>query len=454
MGYAMKNHQMAPAIGKGLPVWVILIAIAWLGCEDKVAKYVDDLKGASVQARIAAADSLGRLKSKRAVEPLIEALGDKYSQVQQAAEDALVAIGASSVKPLMLAASAPRTDVRTRVASALGRIGDSRGIEPLVIQLQDPSTDVQKAAIDALGNVGDYRAAEPLITVLQSGDQQIQDLAMQALVRIDSVAVMPVINAFQIPESKCRNKMADILGRIGDRRAVEPLIKALHDGDRDVRWRSVEALGRLKDSRAVEPLLVELREETGWLSKDIAWSLGEIGDKRALEPLIAIVNDRNNEVRRRAVEALGKIDDQRAIPVLVSTLSDWSLSGSAAEALTKLGWEPRSVEDKIHLWVAKKDKKNLVRSWDQTRQVLINDIKSDVPWVIENALCAFVALGRTGTSQDLANLLYASGTRNMAQGYVNSGMETLSVLAMDWAHKKGYKVWKTGEAAPVRWGEW
>jgi len=449
----MKNYHLTTVIRDGLLVWGLLVVI-WIGCEDRVAKYVDDLKGASVQSRIAAADSLGRLKAKRSVEPLIEALGDKYPQVQQAAENALVAIGAPSVKYLEPAVSDPRTGVRQRVASALGRIGDPRGIEPLIAVLQDQSVEVQRAAVDALGKIGDSRAVEPLIAVLQGDDPQIKDLAVQALVRIDTAAVIPVVAAFQNPESRSRSKMADILGRIGDRRAIQPLIASLQDGDKDVRWKSVEALGRLKDAQAVEPLLAALHEETGWLSKDIAWSLGEIGDNRAMEPLIAIIRDRNSDARRRAVEALGKIGDQSAIPVLVSTLCDWSLSVSAVEALTKLGWEPRSVEDRIHLWVARKDKKNLLRSWDQTRQVLLNDIKTDVPWVIDNALYAFVALGRSAVSQDLSGLLYTSGTRNMAQGYVNSGMETLSVLAKDWAHRKGFKVWNTGEPVPVTWGEW
>jgi HEAT repeat protein len=435
-------------------VLVILIPIIWMGCESKTTKYIDGLKSPSVKERITAADSLGHLKKKRAIDPLATALGDKYPEVQQAAEDALVNIGSASVKPLIPLLTSQKTDVRMRAAQALGRIGDNRAVEPLIGALRDSEVDVKKAAIDALGKIGDGRAAVPLITALQSDDPSVGDIAAQSLVRIDTASVMPLVASLQNTGSKARNRMVDVLGKTGDKRATEPLIAAIHDPDRDVQWRAVEALGRLKDPRAVEPLLADFADKSNWLRKNIAWSLGEIGDKRAVEPLIKVAEDRDSDAQRRAVEALGKIGDPRAIPVLVSTLRDWSLAGPAADALGKMGWEPQTFNDKAHYWVAKKDKKNLVRSWSQTREVLLTDLKSPHIWVIENALYAIIAIGKDDVSQDLVNILYADGTRNLAQAYVNCGLETLSVIAKDWAHKKGYKVWNTGVAAPVRWREW
>jgi HEAT repeat protein len=442
------------AMRKAMLILAFLIPIIWMGCESKTTKYIDALKSPSVKERIIAADSLGLLKKKRAVGPLSIALGDKYPEVQQAAEDALVNIGTASVKPLLPLLEFQKRDVRMRAAQTLGRIGDKRAVEPLIGAVRDSDVDVQKAAIDALGRIGDGRAAVPLITALQSDNPSIGDLAGQALIRIDTASVMPLIAAFKNTGNKARNRMVDVLGKIGDKRATAPLIAAIHDPDRDVQWRAVEALGRLKDPRAVEPLLADFADKSNWLRKNIAWSLGEIGDKRAVQQLIKVAEDRDSDAQRRAIEALGKIGDPSAIPVLVSDLQDWALSGTAADALGKMGWEPTNITDKVHNWVARKDKKSLVRSWNQSRQVLLNDLKSPHLWVIENALYAIVAIGKDDVSDDLVNILFSDGTRDLAQAYVNCGLETLSVIAKDWAHKKGYKVWNTGVAAPVHWGEW
>jgi HEAT repeat protein len=47
---------------------------------------------------------------------------------------------------------------------------------------------------------------------------------------------------------------ADLLGRIGDRRAVERLIRALRFADPSVRREAAKALGLIGDTRALEPL--------------------------------------------------------------------------------------------------------------------------------------------------------------------------------------------------------
>ena len=52
---------------------------------------------------------------------------------------------------------------RRAAAEALGQLGDKRAVEPLIAALQDDVENVRQAAAEALGQLGDERAVEPLI---------------------------------------------------------------------------------------------------------------------------------------------------------------------------------------------------------------------------------------------------------------------------------------------------
>ncbi|RMF83541.1 MAG: NACHT domain-containing protein, partial [Nitrospirae bacterium] len=84
-----------------------------------------------------AAEALGKLGDPRAVEPLLQALGDESRGVRRAA------------------------------AEALGKLGDPRAVEPLLQALGDRYSDVRLAAAEALGKLGDPRAVEPLLQALR-----------------------------------------------------------------------------------------------------------------------------------------------------------------------------------------------------------------------------------------------------------------------------------------------
>lgn len=97
----------------------------------------------------------------------------------------------------------------------------------------------------------------------------------------------------------------------------------MDDNDDDVRLKSIIALGNIGNS-AVEPLLKVL--ETGdWKVKSmVAEVLGKIGDKRAVKPLLKLLYNKNQNkyVRGHIIEVLGKIGDERAIEPLIKALDD------------------------------------------------------------------------------------------------------------------------------------
>jgi HEAT repeat protein len=107
-------------------------------------------------ARWEAAEALGEIGDKRAVDPLIEALNDK--------------------KPL----------IRWKAAEALGEIKDKRAVDPLIEALKGEDEDwcVRKTAAEALGKIGDKRAVEPLIEALKDEDRYVRETARKVLEKI------------------------------------------------------------------------------------------------------------------------------------------------------------------------------------------------------------------------------------------------------------------------------
>jgi HEAT repeat protein len=187
-----------------------------------------------------------------------------------------------------------RSEVRGKVAEALGEIRDARAVDALIEALKDMDRDVRKSVVEALGKIKDTRAVDALIEALKDMNRDV------------------------------RKSVVEALGEIGDARAVDKLVKMLNDEDRDVRKSVIEALGKIKDTRAVDALIEALKDMNRDVRKSVVEALGEIGDARAVDALIEALRDKDGKVRR-----------------------------SVAEALDKISWEPKNDEERVLYYIAK-----------------------------------------------------------------------------------------------------
>jgi len=160
--------------------------------------------------------SWGDIGDSRAVEPLIEALGDEEDR-----------------------------GIRWRAAVALGEIGDERAVEPLIETLKDEDIIVRWNAAEALGEIewqpkDDVERAYYLIAREQ----------WNKLVKLGEPTVEPLIKTLGDKDWDVRMRAARALGEIGDERAVEPLIELLEDDDEGVRESAEEALEKIKEQKS------------------------------------------------------------------------------------------------------------------------------------------------------------------------------------------------------------
>jgi len=164
------------------------------------------------------------------------------------------------------------------------------------------------------------------------------------------------------------------------RKDVEGLIKALKDNrDWSVReWEEVaEALSEIGEP-AVEPLIQALNDRNFIVRSAAAWVFCVIKDPRAVEPLIQALKDEDGGVKRGAAVALGEINDPRAVEPLIQALKDdSSVRSSAADALEKIGWQPKDDTEKAYFLIAKHEWDELCSFGEAAVDPLIQALKDE-----------------------------------------------------------------------------
>lgn len=236
------------------------------------------------------------------------------------------------------------TSTREYSAEALGLIGDKRGVEPLIQSIKEDVDDgVRWRSAYAIGKIGDDSAVEALTEALEDKSWIVRENAAKALGNIGALkGSEALISALEDSEWRVRKNAVIALSEIGDVDAINPLLKLLNDEDADVRRKTIDALASMDDA-AYYPLM-ELFEGKDWYTRSKAAEvLGKLGDKRAVDVFINVLlnkkkKDRNRYVRGRVAEALGNLGDERAVDALIDALDDETLfvRQKAEEAIIKI----------------------------------------------------------------------------------------------------------------------
>ncbi len=232
----------------------------------------------------AAALALGRLRDRRAVEPLCALLADENAPQRQ----------------------------RVEAAQLLARLADPSSAATLLKVMNDTADALVRAeAAIALGRQYDQRARAALRRLVHSEDPDLRTRAAVSLGRLRDVEAVPaLLDALHVSRDAYeREEAVRWLGRLRDPRALEPLLDLLTDFR--VRHLTVVALGRLGDRRAFAPLAQALRWETHQHIRDsIAQALGQLGDPRALPLLIPLAREQPGlESPTESLVRLGALDE-------------------------------------------------------------------------------------------------------------------------------------------------
>ena len=142
-------------------------------------------------------------------------------------------------------------------------------------------------ALEQLSELKEPESAEPLIELLTDSPPGIQSM------------------------------IAEVLGKIGARKAVRPLIELSHSADSINRVKAVEALGQIGDILAVATLIERLGDDNVTVRRAAVRALGALGDPIAVGPLLDVITW-NDDLMAEAAKALASF---ATLPQLLSSLS-------------------------------------------------------------------------------------------------------------------------------------
>ena len=244
----------------------------------------------SINARVWAAQVLGKLGDDRAALPLIERLYDRSEQL------------------------------RLSVANALGDIGYSRAVRPLTeVILRDPVPAVRAQAASSLGRIGDASALPLLVSALGDAEYWMRFRALEAIEALAPEDASPIEGALKDRNPEVRRRAALALERLG--KLEQPFADLASDDD----FRVEAARGRLiAVGRAglSERLARHLTDDDPRVRARVASILGPVGDPSLANDLVGAVADPNPQVRACAIESLGDLAKEGTAQSLVPLVGE------------------------------------------------------------------------------------------------------------------------------------
>jgi len=303
--------------------------------EPSVPKLVELLEHDDQDVRMAAADSLGRIASKKATLALLKSTRD-IAAVRRVAISALCAIcDPRSTDLLVEVLSHTRDDgeVRARTARALSVIGGPKAIATLTAALGDWDSKVRTSVVTGLQRMGPP-AVKPVIAKMSSGSEVVRRTGAAVLSGIDSPECAPEllrlirdrdpavraaaahglgIQTAKVPANVLIPLLSDVEGRAAETaadslvgmggRAVPDLASVLRSSaDSPAKFRAADALARI--GKPAVPSLLSALGAGGDTTKWAAYALGRIGDPRARAALQKLRSASDPDLARIVQRAL------------------------------------------------------------------------------------------------------------------------------------------------------
>lgn len=132
--------------------------------------------------------------------------------------------------------------------------------------------------------------------------------------------------------------------------------RKLRKGNAKSRMKAAKELWREPDERALDGLAeAALSDPNAEVRQVAASALGRVQAAGRVDPLLKALKDREPEVVRSALLGLRRVNDERVIGAFVGLLQhpDFSVRGSAAQAIDTIRWAPNDREQRIWFCVAK-----------------------------------------------------------------------------------------------------
>jgi HEAT repeat protein len=211
------------------------------------------------------------------VQPLIDTFETADNNLRANISAALNKIGASTLKPLAIAAKNPNKKIRFGAIYALGFIEVNR---PIYKDKETGSITAEYREVEPLASLGGDEILSLILEALKDNDEQVRSQATETLHNMEEVSL------------------------------IEPLLLLLNDNEKWVRYNAVRTLGRMKDIRAFDHIASLIRDSDDNVCDLTIDVLVDLDQDRAVPLLIEALNDEQPHVKRRVTYMLERLEEK------------------------------------------------------------------------------------------------------------------------------------------------
>ena len=208
--------------------------------------------------------------------------------------------------------------IRRKAAEELAN-GDERGIYPLIKALSDQNTGVQDAAMRSLIAFGGEIVAYMVLPLLRESSY-LRNTGLIILKQLGGVSVPLLYPLLKDKDHDVRKFAIDLLSEIQTDVDSSQIIPTLEDPNANVRAAAAKALGDLGFSDAVPQLMQRLYDDE-WVCFYALQSLGDLRAQEAAPAISSLLSSPSEVVRFSAIETMGRLGSAAALPALMSYLS-------------------------------------------------------------------------------------------------------------------------------------
>ncbi|MFO0661803.1 MAG: HEAT repeat domain-containing protein [Polyangiaceae bacterium] len=264
--------------------------------------------------RRAALEALGNIGGERAIGLLIAALdNDDPSTSTTPAKDALVAMGDKAIPSLLVVLGQPATErAGALAAEALGQLHAKQAIDALVSAVRKGSIP-PKSGLRALAEMRDPAALPVVLELLGDPAPAVRTEARAAADALldprapDGRAVDPIAAALDNPQAtnEERASLAKLLGKTGSPRAVAGLLPLVTSSVTNVKLAALEGLAAVGGSAGQESaLLTALKDDSAQVRARAGVALATSASEATTKQLLDLVSSADEQDRGALTVAL------------------------------------------------------------------------------------------------------------------------------------------------------
>lgn len=259
---------------------------------------------------LACIKSLGRLKEKKAITPLLKAIKLEYTK--KACIEAFGKLRAKkAISSITKSLNSTNPEIRRASAEALGKLrpSDEKAYRSLRKRLNDKIFTVRLACAEALAKLRKIppNVLKSYLLDLNDKDSPKHMESIMMLEKFNSIDVLEQVLQ-QHDDPFVRAACAESLGRLNASKAVGTLIDCLKDPYSSVCCESARSLGRLKATQSIPSLILSLDDIDLQVKIACARSLGKLQAKEAIPKFMEHLKTNNTQLCSIIVEALIIID--------------------------------------------------------------------------------------------------------------------------------------------------